>query len=154
MERSARLRLGLTALALGALYFYLLLYLIGWTSWHHWPSWWYGAFPSRHSAGVAWIIILHTAGVLSAAVPVAIAAVVIMRREAVLLAAIVGVLGSALGLLSSIDSNVWPLFWTSHPIFVVTDPIKIIAAVPLTAWLIRRISSRSKLSTTAMRQRA
>jgi hypothetical protein len=71
MERSVRLRLVLAAPVLAALYFYLLVLLIGWTSAQHWPSWWFGVFPSRHFAAITWMVVLHTIGVFSAAVPIA-----------------------------------------------------------------------------------
>src|SRR5260221_12886742 len=102
MERSVRLRLVLAAPVLAALYFYLVIFAIGWTSAQHWPSWWFGAFPSRHFAAVAWMVILHTVGVLSAAVLTAIAAVIIVRKEAVLLGAIVGVLATILAVSPSL----------------------------------------------------
>ena len=154
MDRSTRIRMVLAAPVLGAVYFYLLIYSIGWTSAQRWPLWWYGVFPSRHSAGVTWLIVLHTAGVLSAAAPVGIATVVLMRREAVLLATIVGVLGSMLGIMPSTNSDIWPLYWNSHPVFVVTDEIKIIGAVPLAAWLIRKVSSNGGIFGADIRQQA
>jgi hypothetical protein len=141
MERSIRLRLVLAALILVAMYSYLLVLLIGLTSARHWPSWWFSVFPSRHFAVVAWMVALHTVGVLSAAVPVALAAVIIERRKAVVLGAIVGFLATVLTVFPSLSPSIWPIVWNSHPFFFITDQIKLIVAVPLAAWLIRRLSA-------------
>ena len=154
MERSVRLRLALAAPVLAALYFYLLVILIGWTSAQHWPSWWFGVLPSRHVAAVAWMVALHTIGVLSAAVPIAFVAVVIVRKEAVFLGAIVGVLATILAVLPSLSAHIWPIVWNSHPVYFVTDQIKLLVAVPFAAWLIRKLSASNGLPMTAFRQRA
>jgi len=154
MERSIRLRLVLAAPVLAALYFYLLVFLIAWTSARHWPPWWFGVFPSRHFAAVAWMVVLHTIGVFSAAVPIAFAAVIIVRKEAVLLGAIVGVLATMLAVLPSLSPHIWPIVWGSRPVFFVTDQIKLLAAVPFAAWLIRKLSASNGLPMTAFRQRA
>ena len=97
MQRSVRLRLGLAAPLLGTQYFYLLVFLIGWTSARPWPSWWFGIFPSRHVAVLTWMVGLHTIGVFSAAVPIAIATAVIVREQAALLGVIVGVIAATSG---------------------------------------------------------
>lgn len=153
MERSDRLRLVLAAPILAALYFYLLFFLIGWTSAQHWPSWWFGVFPSRHIAAVAWMVILHTIGVVSAAVPTAFAAVAIVRKEAVLLSAIVGLLATILAVLLSLSPHIWPIVWNSHPVFFVTDHIKLLVAVPFVALFIRKLSAGNGLPMTVFRQR-
>lgn len=86
MERSVRLRLGLAAPVLGALYFYLLVFLIGSISAIlQRPSWWLGIYPNRHIAAVIWLVCVHTIGVISAAIPIAAMAVAIVRERAVLL---------------------------------------------------------------------
>ena len=48
MTLNARIRFCLAAVVLATGYFYLLVYLIGWMAAHHWPSWWFDIFPSRH----------------------------------------------------------------------------------------------------------
>jgi hypothetical protein len=154
MERSLRLRLVLAAPILAALYFYLLVFLIGLTFAQHWPSWWFRVFPSRHFAAVLWLVVLHTTGVLSAAVPIAFAAVIIVRKEAVFLCAIVGLLATILAVLPSLSPHIWPIAWNSHPIFFITDQIKLLVAVPFVAWLIRRLSAGDGRPMTASRQRA
>ena len=80
MTLTARIRFSLAALALAG-YFYLLLYIIGWMSAHHWPSWWFDVFPSRHVGAVMWLITLHTAAVLFAALPIGIAALIYHPEE-------------------------------------------------------------------------
>jgi hypothetical protein len=151
MERSIRLRLVLAAPVLGVLYFYLLVFLIGWTSAQHWPPWWFGVFPSRHFAAVAWIIGSHTIGVFSAAIPIAIAAVLIVREQAMLLGIVAGVIATILGVLPSLTPDIWPLVWNSHPIYFITDQIKLLVAVPITIWIIRRLMPQSGLRTAAFR---
>jgi hypothetical protein len=154
MERSVRLRMVLAAPVLAALYFYLLVFLIGLTSTQHWPSWWFEVFPSRHFAAVVWLVVLQTIGVLSAAVPIACAAVIIVRKEAVFLGAIVGLLATILAVLPSLSPHIWPIVWNSHPVFFITDQIKLLAAVPFVAWVIRKFSASDVRPMTASRQRA
>lgn len=150
MERSVRLRLVLAAPVLAALYFYLLVFLIGLTSAQHWPSWWFGVFPSRHFAAVLWLVVLHTTGVLSAAVPIAFAAVIIVRKKAVFLGAIVGLLATILAVLPSLSQQIWPIVWNSHPVFFITDQIKLLVAVPFVVWLIRKLSAGDGRPMTAL----
>src|SRR5208282_3133474 len=149
MERSVRLRFVLAAPVLAASYFYLLIFLIGWTSTRFWPSWWFGVFPSRHIAALTWTVGLHTIGVLSAALPVAVAAVVIARERAALLGVIVGAIATTFAVLPSLRPDIWPLIWNNHPIYFVTDQIKLLVAVPIAVWIIRKLFSHSRFSTTA-----
>jgi hypothetical protein len=152
MERSVRLRLGLAAPVLGALYYYLLVFLIGWTSAVlQWPSWWLGVFPSRHIAAVTWLVCVHTIGVISAAIPVAAMAIAIVRERAVLLGILAAAMATTVGILPSLRSDIWPLIWNNHPIFFITDQIKLLVAVPFAAWIIRKPFSSSGFPTTALR---
>jgi hypothetical protein len=151
MERSVRLRLVFAAPVLGALYFYLLIFLIGWTSTRFWPSWWFGIFPNRHIAALTWIVDLHTIGVFSAALPIAVAAVLIAREQAALLGVIVGVIATTFAVVPSLRPDIWPLIWNNHPIYFVTDQIKLLVAVPVSAWIIRNLLAHNRFSTTAFR---
>lgn len=149
MERSVRLRMLLAAPVLAALYFYLLIFVISWTSARYWPSWWLAIFPSRHIGAMTWIIGWHTIGVFSAAAPVAVAAVFAIRGRAVLLGAIVGAIATSLEVLPSLGRDIWPLVWNNHPIYFVTDQIKLLAAVPIVAWMIRKLFRNWGSSTAA-----
>jgi hypothetical protein len=151
MDRSVRFRLVLAVPALVAVYYYLLIFVIGWTSASPWPSWWIGIFSNRHMAVLIWIIGSHTIGVLSAAVPIAIAAVLIVRVRAMLLGIIVGAIATLLGILPSLTPDIWPLIWNSHPIYFITDQIKLLAAVPVAVWIIRRLMPQSGLRMAAFR---
>lgn len=152
MERSVRLRLGLAAPVLGALYFYLLVFLIGSISAIlQRPSWWLGIYPNQHIAAVTWLVCVHTIGVISAAIPIAAMAVVIARERAVLLGILAAAIATTLGILSSLPSATWPLVWNSHPVFFITDQIKLLGAVPFGAWIIRKLLSSSGFPTTALR---
>jgi hypothetical protein len=151
MDRSVRFRLVLAAPALVAVYYYLLIFVIGWTSASPWPSWWIGIFSNRRMAVLIWIIGSHTIGVLSAAVPIAIAAVLIVRERAMLLGIIVGAIATLLGILPSLTPDIWPLIWNSHPIYFITDQIKLLAAVPVAVWIIRRLMPQSGLRMAAFR---
>jgi hypothetical protein len=153
MERSVRLRIGLAAPVLGVLYFYFLVFLIGWTAARAWPSWWFGIFPDRHIAALTWMIGLHTIGVISAALPIAFAVVVIVRKQSTLLGVIVGVIATTLAVLPSLSPKIWPVVWNSHPILFITDQIKLLVAVPIAAWIIGKLLSHSGSPTTAFRQR-
>ena len=145
MTVAARIRFTLAAVVLAAVYYYLLVFLVGWTSVHERPGWWLRLFPTRHLAVIAWLATLHTAAVLLAALPVAVATVVIARREAVLLGLSVAVLATVAGATPLFGSAVWPLIWDSHPIFFITDQIKLIVAVPVVAWILRAAPSNNRL---------
>ena|SRR5258708_7886129 len=149
MDRSVRFRLVLAAPVLAAINYYLLIFLIGWTSASPWPSWWIGTFPNRHMAVLIWIIGSHTIGVFSAAIPIAIAAVLIVREQAMLLGIIVGVVATIVGVLPSLTPDIWPLIWNSHPIYFITDQIKLLVAVPVAVWIIRWLMPQSGLRTAA-----
>ncbi len=151
MDRSVRLRLVLAAPVLGAVYYYLLIFLIGWTSASPWPSWWIGAFPNRHVAALIWIIGSHTIGVFSAAIPIAFATMLIVRGQAMLLGIIVGVIATILAVSPSLTPDIWPLVWNSHPIFFITDQIKLLVAVPVAIWIIRKLLPQNGLPVAAFR---
>jgi hypothetical protein len=127
---TARIQFILAAVVLAAVYYYLLVFLVGWTSVHERPVWWLSVFPTRPFAVIAWLVVLHTAAVLLAALPVAVATVLIARKAAVLLGLTVAVLATVVAVFPSLSSTIWPLIWQSHPIFFVTDQIKLIVAVP------------------------
>jgi hypothetical protein len=144
MTLTARIRFFLTAVVLAAGYFYLLVHLIGWMSAHHWPSWWFDVFPSRQVGGVMWLVTLHTAAVLLAALPIGVAAVIIARTKAVLLGLIAALLATVAAVAPSLAPNIWPIVWSS-PVFFVTDQIKLIVAVPFVAWVILGATSNNRL---------
>lgn len=144
MSVIARIRFTLTAVILALAYYYLLIYLVGWMSVHQRPGWWLGVFPTRRIGALGWVIALHTAAVLCAALPVATAAVVISRTEAVLLGLIAAVLATAAAVAPSLNSTIWHLIWNGHPIFFVTDQVKLVFAVPLIAWGLRAASSNNR----------
>ncbi len=145
MTITARIRFALTAAVLAAAYFYLLVYLVGWMSVHQRPGWWLGAFPTRYVAAITWLIVLHTAAVLCAALPVAVAAVVLARQKAVQLGLVAAVLATAAAIIPSLSSTIWPIIWNSHPVLFVTDQIKIVVAVPFIDWVLRSASSNNRL---------
>jgi hypothetical protein len=100
---------------------------------------------------VIWIVGWHTIGVFSAAIPIAVAAVLIVREQATLLGIIVGVIATTIGVLPSLSPDIWPLVWNNHPIYFIFDHIKLLVAVPLAAWIIRKLFSQSGLPTAAFR---
>jgi hypothetical protein len=150
MNFAVRTRLVLSAAVLAAVYYYLLVFLIGLTSTRLWPAWWYAGFPSRHMAAVTWMAGWHTIGVIGAALPVALAAVFIMRSRAALLGALAGALATIFAVLPSLSPNIWPLIWNNHPIFFVTDQIKLLVAVPFIAWIVRKASASASNATGAL----
>jgi hypothetical protein len=145
MDISARIRLGLAAGVLATMYYFLLIFTIAWVMATHWPAWWFGAFPTRHIAATAWLATLHTFAVLIAALPVAIASVVIARRRAVLLGVTAGILATVVSIVPSLGPTVWPIIWQSHPVFFITDQIKLAVAVPFVAWVILGATSNNRL---------
>jgi hypothetical protein len=82
--------------------------------------------------------------VISAAIPIAVVAVAIVRERAVLLGILAAVIATRLGILPSLLPDIWPLVWNNHPIFFITDQIKLLVAVPFAAWIIRKPFSRSE----------
>ncbi len=144
MTLTARIRFSLTAMALVAGYFHLLVYLIGWMASHHWPSWWFNVFPNRHVGAVMWLVTLHTGAVLLAALPLGVAAVIIARKKAVLLGLIAGSLATIVAVAPSLAPTIWPTAWSSHPVFFVTDQIKLVVAIPFIAWVLRGAFSNNR----------
>jgi hypothetical protein len=144
MTVTARIRFALTAVILAVVYYYLLVYLVGWTSAQQRPGWWLAVFPTRRIGVLGWLIALHTFAVLLAALPIAVAAVVIARTTAVLLGLTAAVLATAAAVAPSLSSAIWPLIWNNHPIFFVTDQVKLIDAVPFIAWVLRAASSNNR----------
>jgi hypothetical protein len=109
MEVSARIRLGIATGVLATLYYFLLTFLIGWIMATHWPAWWFGVFPTRHIAATAWLVTLHTIAVIAAALPIAIACVVIARDRAVQLGVISSTLMTLVSILPLLRPTIWPL---------------------------------------------
>jgi hypothetical protein len=142
---TARIRFALAAAVLATAYYYLLVFLLSWLSSHERPTWWLGVFPTRLIGALAWLVTLHTVTVLFAALPVAIATVFIARRNAVKLGLAAATLATVVSVFPSLHTDLWTLIWNSHPVFFVTDQIKLIVAVPLIAWAVRGASSNNRL---------
>ena len=49
-------------------------------------------------------------------------------------------------LLPETTPELWPLAWGAHPVFLVTDQLKIIVAMPVLVWLLRKLPSGAGLS--------
>jgi hypothetical protein len=142
---SARIRFALSVVLLATVYYYLLVYLIGWVNTYPRPVWWFGVFPSRGVGVIAWVVTIHTVAVFSAALPVGVAAVLVVRKKAVLLSSIAALIATAVAAVPSFTPTIWPLIWNSHPVFFITDQIKLIVAVPFIAWVLRGASSDNRL---------
>ena len=153
MDWFARIRFVFCALMLAGGYYYVLNPVIGWTAAQMWPGWWIALFPTRHIAVVTWTVAMHTSAVFAAAVPIAIVSLLIDRRRALWLGAIAGVIATVLALEPSLAPAIWPLIWNSHPVFFVTDQIKLVAAVPLLVLAIGKVSSNFRWSGRAVRLR-
>jgi hypothetical protein len=91
-----------------------------------------------------WLVTLHTTAVLLAALPVGIAAVIIARKKAVLLALIAALVATAAAVAPSLAPTIWPTVWSTHPVFFVTDQIKLVVAAPFIAWALRAVSSNNR----------
>jgi hypothetical protein len=150
-EMSARIRLAVVASGLAALYYALLVFVVGWAMATHWPGWWIGIFPNRLAAGVAWLITLHATTILSASLPVALASVAVARDKALQLGAVAGVLATVAAIVPSLSRDIWPLVWSSHPVFFVTDQVEVVLAVPFVAWVILMASSNKPLQRARVR---
>jgi hypothetical protein len=109
------------------------------------------SLPNRHLAARIWIIGFHTIGMFSAAIPIAIAVVLIVREKATLLGICVGVIATTVAVLPSLTPSIWPLVWNSHPIFFITDQIKLLIAVPVAIWIIQKLLPQNGLPTAAFR---
>jgi hypothetical protein len=144
MTVAARIRFALTAAVLAVAYFYLLVCLIGWISARPLPGWWLGVFSSRHIGVITWVVGLHTAAVLAAALPIAVSALVLARKNAVQLGLLAAALATAAAVIPSLSPTILPLIWASEPVFFITDQVKLIAAVPILAWVLRAASSNNR----------
>jgi hypothetical protein len=120
---------------MAAVYYYLLLNILGWLMAQHWPAWWLWTFPSRHSGLTAWILTLHALGVLTAALPLAFICIILLRPYAILLGASAGVLAALAAVIPGIVGGLFPLMWDSHPISFVTDQVELLFAIPVLAWV-------------------
>jgi hypothetical protein len=144
MTTSQHIRAGIAVAVLAIAYYYLLLYVIGYAMTIHWPSWWYVALPKGKAAAQLWLVVLHTSAVLIAAAPVALLSRVVLYRRRVLLTAAAGVVAVvALNLPAYPDA--FALSWKQHPIFLITDNLKCLLAVPLLAWLLGAAPSNNSL---------
>jgi hypothetical protein len=86
-----------------------------------------------------WIIGSHTIGVFSAAIPIAFATVLVLRNQAMLLGIVVGVIATILSVWPSLTQDIRPLVWNNHPIFFITDQVKLLGGVPAAIWIIRKL---------------
>jgi hypothetical protein len=145
MTLTTRIRFCLAAPVLAGAYFYLLTYIIGSMTAHHWPIWWFDVFPSRHFGAVTWLVTLHTAAVLLAALPIGISAVIIVPNKAVLLGLVASSFATIAAISPSLAPTIWPNIWSSHPVYFVTDQIKLVVAVPFVAWILRCGSANNRL---------
>jgi hypothetical protein len=57
---------------------------------------------------------------------------------------IAGSIATVAAVVPSLNPTIWPLIWNNHPVFFVTDQIKLIAAVPFVAWVLRGASSNNR----------
>jgi F0F1-type ATP synthase membrane subunit c/vacuolar-type H+-ATPase subunit K len=144
MTAVARVRFAVVAVLLSVVYYYLLICIVGWMSARRLPGWWLGAFPSRHVGLTIGLVAEHSVAVLSAALPVGVAAVLCFRQNAVQLGLIAASIATVAAVVPSLTPTIWPLIWNNHPIFFVTDQIKLIAAVPFVAWVLRGASSNNR----------
>jgi hypothetical protein len=145
MPTALKVRFIVAVPVLGAVYYFLLVYLIGYSSAIPRPSAWIPAFPAQHIAAIVWLVFLHTLAVLGAALPIAVASILIARERAAQLGICVAALATAVGIDPSLSPTIWPLVWDNHPVFFITDNLKLIAAVPLLAWAIRKVPSDYRL---------
>jgi F0F1-type ATP synthase membrane subunit c/vacuolar-type H+-ATPase subunit K len=139
----ARVRFAVVAVLLSVVYYYLLIYIVGWMSAQRLPGWWIKAFPSSNVGLRIWAVAEHSVAVLSAALPVGVAAVLCSRQNAVQLGLIAGSIATVAAVAPSLTATIWPLIW-NHPVFFVTDQIKLIGAVPFVAWVLRSASSNNR----------
>lgn len=144
MTLAARVRFAVVVASLSVAYDYLLIYIIGWTSAQRIPAWWLGAFPSRHIGLTTWLVAEHSLAVLAAALPIGVAAVLCFRQNAVQLGFIAASIATLAAVSPSLTPTIWPVIWSNHPVFFVTDQIKLIVAVPFVAWVLRSSSSNNR----------
>jgi len=70
------------------------------------------------------------------------------RSRALWTGASAGAIATMVLIAPALMSQVWPLIWSSHPVFSVTDQIKLVAAVPLLLWVIQRLSPHPRFQAT------
>jgi hypothetical protein len=84
----------------------------------------------------------------------AAASVVIARDRAAQLGALAGVLATAVAIFPTLNPTIWPLIWNNHPVFFVTDQLKLLVAIPFLAWVIRKASPELSKKRIDIRQAA
>ncbi len=143
----ARARLALVTILLALAYYYLLIVTVGWIGGQHFPSWWFSVFSdqTKHVGFTVWIITQHSVAVVGAAIPVAIGAVLLARPAAVQVGLLTGLIAAVAALVPPLTAGTFLLEWGAHPVFFVTDQIKVIFAVPFFAWVLRAASSNNRL---------
>ena len=143
MRSSQLIRFCASLALLTTLYYFLLIWLLGYTSALGWPKWWLTLFGMGRGAKVAWIIATHTFSVLCAALPIALCA--LLDRRALLLGTLVAVLTAVLIIYPSLRPEIWALIQANHPGYFVVDSARIVVAVPVLIYLLRRMPSNKRL---------
>ncbi|HEY2808497.1 MAG TPA: hypothetical protein VGI91_06855 [Steroidobacteraceae bacterium] len=139
MGKNPTLRFWISAVLLAAAYYFLLIELVGFASTLKWPNWWLDVFGSSQGAKDAWIIATYTLGVLAAAVPVALGA--LLNTRAFLMGMVASALAVAVAAYPSFRPDIWALIWANHPGYFFLDQLKMLVAVPLLVWLFRWLPS-------------
>jgi hypothetical protein len=143
MRSGQTIRFWASAALLTTLYYFLLIWLVGFTSTLAWPKWWLALFGSGRGAKVAWIITTHTLGVICAALPVALGA--LFDRRPLLLGTLTAILTSVLLAYPSLKPDIWSLILATHPGYFIVDQLKIVVAVPALIYLLRKLPSNQRL---------
>jgi hypothetical protein len=143
MKVLSGIRVALMVVVLAAAYDYFLLHISDFLTALAWPHWWMSAFPTRSIAAQSWLIGIHTSIVLLAAAPVALASLWLLPTRTALLAALAGLAVAVVEVLPATTPELWRVVWGAHPVFFVTDNLKIIFAMPLLVWLLRRLPSNT-----------
>jgi hypothetical protein len=144
VSTSQRIRIGFAVLAAATVYYYLLVYSVGYLTAMPWPTCWIGIFPSKLIAVRVWLFVMHTCAILLSAAPVALLVRLLIPAHRVLIcvcAAVVALVAANLPL----HLDLLAMSLAQHPILWVMDVLKVLLALPFLAWAFRLAPSNPSL---------
>jgi hypothetical protein len=137
------IRVALMVVVLAAAYDHWLVHIYGFMTGVSWPGWWMSALPSKDLAAQSWLNLVHTSAVLVAAAPVALVSLWRLQIRTALPTAIAGLVVAVVEALPRATPELWPSAWGAQSVYFVTNQLKIILAMPLLAWLLRKLPSNT-----------
>ena len=139
-------RLTLTTAALVTAYYFLVGAVAERLPWAVIPSWWWLAWPSRHSAFVAWLQALNIVEALAAALPISVIITLFVRQYQ--FGVTLGVAAGTAAFITIGSLMAYPPVSSTHPAELWLGNVINFAALcgspPLLVWLSRSLPSNNR----------